>query len=83
MSGIWPGDEFVADSGRRYKIVALVAYQGREDCQDSRCTRRGWGIREDGSFDYGECAGWHCSLCDAPCSSQGHFGCPRSQEREQ
>lgn len=26
-------------------------------------------------FRTGECIGWHCHYCGAPCSSQGHFEC--------
>lgn len=25
----------------------------------------------------GVCVGFHCAWCGEPCSSQGHFGCPR------
>lgn len=74
---LWPGDEV----GGRFRVERLVAYQGKADCRDARCTRRGGHMREDGSWDLGECFGWHCSLCDAPCSSQGH-NCPRSSEAD-
>lgn len=55
-----------------FQIIGPLAYQGKEGCEDARCTRRGITRNDDGSFDIGECIGWHCSYCDEPCSSQGH-----------
>lgn len=41
-----------------------IAYRGKKDCTNPTCTRR--------DFRSGDCWGWHCSLCHAPCGSQGH-----------
>jgi len=67
---IFPGDEVGG-----FRIERLVAYRGNPDCTNPTCTRDGRKpLTEPGCF------GWHCSLCDAPCSSQGHFNCPRAHE---
>lgn len=66
--GPWPGD-------RPGDVIRnrLVAYRGNPDCTSLTCTRDGRKpLTEPGCF------GYHCSLCDAPCSSQGHFNCPRA-----
>lgn len=69
---IFPGDEIGG-----FTVQRLVAYQGNPDCQFGGCTRRGSHQREDGTWDMGDCYGWHCSLCDAPTSMMGHQ-CPRA-----
>lgn len=70
---VFPGDTV----GGRFKVERLVAYQGNADCTSWQCTRRGSHQRADGSWEPGECFGWHCALCDAPCSMYGH-DCPRA-----
>ncbi len=70
---VFPGDEVGG-----FRVERLVAYQGKADCTYAGCTRRGGQARPDGTWDSGECVGWHCALCDAPCSSFGHGNCPRS-----
>lgn len=50
-----------------YKIIGPLAYRGKKDCESPTCTR----FFEDGKMTP-DCFGWHCSYCDAPCSSQGH-----------
>lgn len=45
-----------------------VAYRGKVDCDDVRCTRR-W---KDGKMQP-NCLGWHCLYCDERSDSQG--GC--------
>lgn len=52
-----------------YRLVGPLAYRGKLGCV--RCTRM-VARRDDGSFEFGPCMGWHCSYCDQPCSSQGH-----------
>lgn len=61
----------------RYRIIAPLCYQGKEGCEDVRCTRAGFTWLDDGSVELGACIGYHCSYCDEPCSSQGHR-CPAS-----
>ena len=51
-----------------YEVIGPLAYQGKEGCESPTCTRRRLGPTDDA----GTCIGWHCSYCDAPCSSQGH-----------
>lgn len=68
---VWPGDKI-----GEFTVERLVAYQGKTDCTYMGCTRRGCRERADGTWDLGVCMGWHCALCDAPCSSMGH-DCPR------
>jgi len=53
-----------------FKIERQIAYQGKKGCRDIRCTRT-----NVGDWENSECIGWHCSVCDEPCSSQGHT-CP-------
>lgn len=55
-----------------FKLIGPLAYGGKADCDSVTCRRVGVYRREDGSWDLGECAGWHCSYCDAPTSYQGH-----------
>lgn len=74
---IWPGDIIEGDDGQRFEIERLVAYQGKPDCDSWACTRRGSRQREDGTWDMGECFGYHCSLCDEPTSMYGHRDCPK------
>lgn len=65
----WPGDVI---SGR-FKVIRQVAYMGNAECVSPIC-RRSWPITPG-------CLGWHCSLCDAPCSSFGHGkSCPRADD---
>lgn len=71
---IWPGDIV----GDRFEVSHLVAFRGSEGCTSLECTRRGAHQREDGSWDPGECIGWHCPLCDAPTNSYGHHNCARA-----
>ena len=47
-----------------FEIGALLAYQGKEGCTDSRCTRMD-----------GRCHGYHCPVCHEPCSMMGHKKC--------
>lgn len=79
---IWPGDELTGGNGHTFQVERLVAYQGKDGCTDPRCTRVGGGPRDDGTWEMGECRGWHCSRCDAACSSQGH-NCPLAPREEQ
>jgi hypothetical protein len=69
---IWPGDKLTGENGETFTVGAMVAYRGRKGCTNVTCTRIG-----------DDCYGWHCSRCDAPCSSQGHFNCPRAGEAEE
>lgn len=57
------------------RIIGPVAYQGKPDCMDPRCTRMIY--REEPHVRPG-CIGYHCAYCDEPCSSQGHR-CDASQ----
>jgi hypothetical protein len=57
--------------GGGWDLGPLLAYQGKPGCADVECTRV-MHRREDGSWAGGECVGWHCSRCDAPCSPMGH-----------
>lgn len=45
-----------------YTSVVPLAYLSKLDCASVLCRRTSTNL----------CAGWHCSYCDAPCSSQGH-----------
>lgn len=55
-----------------YTLIGPLAYRGKQGCESSICTRF-IGQNEDGSHAISpDCIGWHCSYCDAPCSSQGH-----------
>ena len=57
-----------------YTILGPVCYQGKKGCTSVTCTRM-HERQPDGSYKMSpDCRGWHCSYCDAPCSSQGH-GC--------
>jgi hypothetical protein len=54
-------------------IVGPVAYRGKVGCTDVTCTRS---VTDDV-----RCFGWHCSVCDRPCSMQGHHGgCPEVRD---
>lgn len=55
-----------------YTIIGPLCYQGKKDCDSSRCTRMF--TRDENGKVVGspDCMGYHCSYCDAPCSSQGH-----------
>lgn len=50
-----------------YRIIGPLAYRGKKGCTSATCTR----MYRDGNHSE-DCLGWHCSYCDAPCSSQGH-----------
>ena len=52
------------------RVVGPLAYQGKKDCRDIRCTRRD--VQAFARGEASECIGWHCAYCDQPCSSQGH-----------
>jgi hypothetical protein len=73
---MWPGDEVHGQDGETFTLSRQVAYRGNPDCTYLGCTR-------DGRKPLGEpgCYGWHCSLCDAPCSMMGH-DCPRAGDVE-
>lgn len=60
-----------------YQMIGPLAYQGKAGCKDVRC-RRMVERHEDGTTTLGNCLGWHCSYCDAPCGSMGH-GCDASK----
>lgn len=49
------------------QIIGPIAYQGKADCDNPRCTHR----FIDGVMQPG-CIGYHCVYCDAPCSMMGH-----------
>lgn len=72
---LWPGDEIIADDGETFRVERLMAYRGREGCTSWQCTRLNSRMRNDGTWDAGDCYGWHCSGCDAPTSMMGH-DCP-------
>lgn len=61
--------------GGRFQLGHHVAMRGLEGCTSWQCTRRGSCQREDGSWDPGECVGYHCPVCLAPTSMYGHR-CP-------
>jgi hypothetical protein len=69
---------FPGDDVGGFELQRLVAYQGKPGCEDWRCTRRGSKQNEDGTWDMGECMGYHCPLCDQPANSYGHHDCPRA-----
>lgn len=69
---LFPGDEIVGEDGQRFELGPMVAYRGREGCENWSCTRR--------EPPPGACYGWHCSLCDAPTNMYGHK-CPREADR--
>lgn len=52
-----------------YTMIGPLAYRGKPDCEDVRCTRM---ISPEPPHITPGCMGWHCSYCDQPCSSQGH-----------
>lgn len=58
-----------SSDGQQWVVGEQLAYQGKEDCKDPRCTRLNFMDPES------ECYGWHCARCDEPCSSHGHCGC--------
>jgi hypothetical protein len=62
-----------------YKIIGPVAYQGKEGCDNPRCTRAHY-PDESGYLvaDMSRCVGYHCVYCGEPCGSQGHK-CPASE----
>ncbi len=55
------------------RLIGPLAYQGKKGCQDPVCIH----FFIDGKMSE-DCYGYHCSYCDAPCSSQGH-GCDASE----
>lgn len=55
-------------------LIRPLAYQGKNDCLDARCTQY-W---PDGVYP-GHCYGWHCATCDKPSSSQGD-GCAKKYD---
>lgn len=58
-----------------YEFVALLAYQGKEGCQNVRCTHM-LGRDENGELTFGpSCLGYHCPVCHEPCSMMGHPAC--------
>lgn len=57
-------DEAKLLAGDGLTLIGPLAYRGKVGCRDPRCTTLGQ--------DRDSCYGWHCSYCDAPCSSQGH-----------
>lgn len=65
-----PGDKLVGDNGMEFMVGQMVAYQGKEDCTDVRCSHR----YENGKLLPG-CMGYHCAICHAPCSMMGHKKC--------
>jgi hypothetical protein len=50
-----------------YTVLGPIAYRGKKNCRSVTCTR----FWEDGKM-LPDCHGWHCSYCEAACSSQGH-----------
>jgi hypothetical protein len=50
-------------------FIGPLCYQGKPDCEDVRCRRM---VYRDEPHVRPGCMGYHCSYCDAPCSSQGH-----------
>lgn len=62
--------------GSRLELGPMLAYQGKEGCESSGCTRM---IYPDGTV--GPCMGWHCAHCHEPTSSQGHRNCPALDPR--
>lgn len=69
---LWPGDQILGDDDKRFTVDRLAAYRGKEGCQSPYCTQLNI------SKPSASCYGWHCALCDAPCSSHGHSDCPRA-----
>lgn len=61
------GKSYLGESGREFTVIGPLAYRGKKDCRNATCTRM---FHDGGSSK--DCIGWHCSYCDAPCSSQGH-----------
>lgn len=71
-----PGDILEGDNGMRFVIAeGPVAVQGVQGCTSWECTRRGSYQREDGTWDPGECMGYHCATCGQPSSMVGHRNC--------
>lgn len=59
-----------------YEVGPMLAYQGKEGCSDSRCTRRTHPV-----IDWDRCVGYHCPHCHEPCSMFGHSNCPNLDPR--
>lgn len=55
-----------------YKIIGPLCYQGKKGCTSSICTRMVETLPDGTCKVSPDCRGYHCSYCDAPCSSQGH-----------
>lgn len=53
--------------------MRAMAYEGKDDCTSMYC-RRFVGLDEPG------CIGWHCAVCDEPCSQYGHPECYEKRE---
>lgn len=66
-----PGDKFTSESGATYTVLAPLAYQGKAGCEHPLCTRV---VGESG------CRGYHCSVCDEPCSMMGHAKCAGARD---
>lgn len=77
MDELRPGDRV-----GRFTVDRPVAYQGREGCTSSQCTRLGFRYDPERRevTDWGDCAGWHCAVCHEPCSMMGH-DCPEDPDR--
>lgn len=52
-----------------YEVIGPLAYWGKVGCVNVTCTHM---VTPEGIDFTQACMGWHCSYCDAPCSSQGH-----------
>jgi hypothetical protein len=61
-------EAIMGTDGTRWVVGERLAYQGDTTCRNATCTR----------VD-GRCVGWHCAVCGAPCSSQGHHNCPEGR----
>lgn len=60
-----------------FEIGPMLAYQGKDGCESTLC-RRMVKRSDDGSFLIGPCLGYHCPICDEPCSMMGHSECQRT-----
>lgn len=62
-----------------YEVGPMLAYQGKEGCSDSHCTRAR--NPETGEWDFERCVGYHCPRCDEPTGMMGHRNCPKLDPR--
>lgn len=60
-----------------WKVGALLAYAGREDCTSVKCRRY---LDPPGEPISPGCIGFHCAVCDKPSGQYGHAECREQQD---